>query len=111
MKTPLPKAAAERLKLVDDLLDLRRKRKALSEEGNFLQMALGAEWRGERTPFAKIEEVNNWVMTVHAKLLLGFNLTLYLSLLPIKISKLSKSLRLTLMRRAQAIAASMCSYF
>ena len=66
LKAPLPKAAAERLKLVDDLLDLRRKRKALSEEGNFLQMALGAEWRGERTPFAKIEEVNNWVMTVHA---------------------------------------------
>lgn len=66
LKKPMPKAANERLVLIDDLLDLQRKRKALSEEEGFLSKALEDEWRGERTSFSKVEQANNWVEKVMA---------------------------------------------
>jgi len=70
LKKPIPKAAVERLALVDDLLDLKRKRKNLSEEEGFLSKVLEDTWRGERTPFAELVEANNWVEKV---LSTGFN--------------------------------------
>ena len=57
----LPKSPAERLALVDQLADVQLKRKSLSEEENWLQSALGPEWRGERTPFDELSNAARWL--------------------------------------------------
>lgn len=66
LEKPMPKAANERLVLIDDLIDLQRKRKALSEEESFLSKALEEEWRGERTSYFQIEQTNKWVEKIIA---------------------------------------------
>lgn len=58
---PLPAAPADRLKLVDQLISVRRRRAALSEEEGYLKEALGAIWRGERTPFAALRAQAGWL--------------------------------------------------
>ena len=55
-----PKSAAERLKLVDDLLSVRTARKALAEEESVLESGLGEHWRGERTDFSALIEALDW---------------------------------------------------
>lgn len=57
----LPTAPADRLKLVDQLVAIRRRRAALSEEEAFLKAALGPHWRGERTPFAALRAQADWL--------------------------------------------------
>ena len=61
LKEPLPKAPVERLALVDDLLDIRRKRGRLADEEGWLREALGGAWRGERTDFAGLEAACGWL--------------------------------------------------
>ncbi len=58
---PLPPTPAARLALLDQLVDVQARRKRLAEEEGWLQQALGAEWRGERTPFATLKAVCRWL--------------------------------------------------
>lgn len=61
---PLPAAPADRLKLVDQLISLRRRRAALSEEEGYLKETLGPHWRGERTPFAPLLAQAAWLRRI-----------------------------------------------
>ncbi|WP_304413096.1 DEAD/DEAH box helicase, partial [Paracoccus sp. PAMC 22219] len=58
---PMPSAAADRLALVDELVALRRLRRLLAEDEAYLAATLGADWRGERTPFARLGAVAAWL--------------------------------------------------
>jgi hypothetical protein len=60
----LPKGPAERLALADQLAEVQNRRARLAEEESWLQSALGAEWRGERTPFAVLLAVSDWLGAV-----------------------------------------------
>ncbi|ESY82205.1 DNA helicase [Mesorhizobium sp. LNHC221B00] len=57
----LPKAPTERLALVDELAEVQNRRKRLAEEEGWLQTVLGAVWRGERTPFAALLAISEWL--------------------------------------------------
>ena len=57
----LPKSPADRLRLVDTLITVRRLRKTLSDEEEFLSALLGPDWRGERTPFATLQAQADWL--------------------------------------------------
>lgn len=57
----LPKSPANRLALVDEVIEVQTLRRRLEEEEGWLQSALGPEWRGERTPFTKIQAAANWL--------------------------------------------------
>ncbi|MEM9740055.1 MAG: DUF3320 domain-containing protein [Pseudomonadota bacterium] len=59
---PLPKTAAERLAIVDVIVDVQAKAAALDAERLFLERAFGEEWRAERTPFAEIARVHDWYL-------------------------------------------------
>ncbi|QDC03324.1 DUF3320 domain-containing protein [Mesorhizobium sp. 8] len=61
---PLPKAPAERLALVDELADVQNRRKSLADEEGWLQATLGAEWRGECTPFATLFAISDWLTDI-----------------------------------------------
>jgi len=61
LSVALPKSPPERLRLVDTLISVRGLRKTLSEEEGFLSALLGADWRGERTPFAALQAQAVWV--------------------------------------------------
>lgn len=58
---PLPKAASERLSLVDQLASVQSLRRRLSDDEAWLQAALGENWRGERTDFAGFSKVSAWL--------------------------------------------------
>lgn len=58
---PLPKSPAERLALLDELAELRRRRLLLADEEPWLGSALGELWRGERTPFAELLRAAGWL--------------------------------------------------
>jgi len=58
---PLPKAPAERLRLVDTLVTVARRRATLSEDEAWLKAALGEHWRGERTDFAAFQAQAEWL--------------------------------------------------
>lgn len=61
---PLPKAPAERLALLDELAEVQNRRKRLADEEGWLQTTLGAEWRGEHTPFATLLTISEWLTEV-----------------------------------------------
>lgn len=58
---PLPKPPAERLALLDELVRVQSLRKRLAEDEPWLKAALGPEWRGERTPFARLRDAALWL--------------------------------------------------
>ncbi len=62
----LPKAPQDRLALADQLLNLQRLRRELSHEDAWLQLVLGTEWRGERTPFAELLAASHWLAAAKA---------------------------------------------
>jgi hypothetical protein len=64
LAVPLPKSPAERLTLVDELVEVQTRRQRLAEEEGWLQSALGQEWRGERTPFTELMAVGQWLSGV-----------------------------------------------
>ncbi len=64
LKISLPKVAAERLHLVDNLIAVQEKRKRFRNEYPYLQQLLGRFWFEEDTPFAEILEVSNWYQRV-----------------------------------------------
>jgi hypothetical protein len=61
LSAPLPKTAGERLELVDQLAGVQTRRRSLADEEAWLSAALGEHWRGERTDFAGIATVANWL--------------------------------------------------
>jgi hypothetical protein len=60
----LPKTPGERLALLDELTEVQSRRKRLAEEEPWLKSALGAEWRGERTPFSHLRLTFHWLSKV-----------------------------------------------
>lgn len=62
----LPKTAAERLALVDQLAAVQDRRSRLTEEEAWLQAALGEHWRGERTDFAGFQTLAAWLTKIKA---------------------------------------------
>lgn len=61
LKDALPKSADERLSLVDRLLDVDAKKKDWAEDREFIAKAMGDEWRGEQSNFARAAAVVQWV--------------------------------------------------
>lgn len=59
-----PKAPAARLALVDQLEEVQRLRKELNDEEPWLKLALGGEWRGERTPFGLLQLIVKWLAEI-----------------------------------------------
>ncbi len=66
LRQPLPKAAEDRLDLLDELIELQGKRERYVSEKAFLQGALGSVWREEHTPFAEIQDVVDWYTELSA---------------------------------------------
>lgn len=66
LKTPLPKTPAERLSLCDRLLDYQSKQAAFDEDRVFVESALAAEWRGEKTVFEELALVSSWLIEFQA---------------------------------------------
>jgi hypothetical protein len=62
----LPKEPAARLALIDQLEQVQRLRKQLGEEEPWLKLALGVDWRGERTPFGSLRLIVKWLAEVRA---------------------------------------------
>ena len=67
LQTQMPKTPSARLKLVDDLIDVQKKRKTLAGDENHLNENLGAAWRGERTDFFALHEMIEWLDLIKAK--------------------------------------------
>lgn len=61
---PIPSKAHERLKLLDRLVEIQNRRKALAEEESWLEHAMGQQWRGERTPFDRLLANAEWLTQV-----------------------------------------------
>lgn len=57
----LPKSPSDRMALVDELAEVQLRRKRLAADESWLQQVLGTEWRGERTSFAEIARVVQWL--------------------------------------------------
>lgn len=66
LRDALPKAADDRLILIDQLGDVQTKRRLWGDDEAFLVDALGAFWRGERTDFARAARVAAWAGNVLA---------------------------------------------
>jgi hypothetical protein len=60
LKQPIPKTAAERLALADQLSELAMLRRAWEDDRDFCSRVLGDEWRGEWTNFGVLEAVAQW---------------------------------------------------
>lgn len=61
LRGPLPKAAADRVDMVDRLLEVKRLRARWGDDETFMSAALGEIWRGERTDFARVARTAQWV--------------------------------------------------
>ena len=61
-----PRRAAARLALLENLIDVQRKRAALAEEDSWLQSILAERWCGERTEFARALRVAEWLAEVRS---------------------------------------------
>lgn len=64
LKGDMPRSPEARLELVDDLLGVRRHRRALAQEEGWLSTALRSYWRGERTDVRVLIEAGEWVSQV-----------------------------------------------
>lgn len=60
LRGPLPKPAPERLALADRIGGVRGLRRSWADDEAFLSKALGDDWRGERTDFARAAAVARW---------------------------------------------------
>ena len=101
LRNELPKPASQRLALVENLLDVQRKRNLLAEDESWLQTILSDHWRGERTNFGHILEAVKWLAEVHAN---GVIRTPHVLLLALEAFQKPKSLAgesAALVKRAQ----------
>lgn len=60
LTTPLPKTAFERVERVDQLANLAALRREWEDDREYCSRALGDEWRGERSDFARLQSVAEW---------------------------------------------------
>lgn len=60
LRDPLPKAAAERVKLVDRLGAVAAMKASWEEDREYCDRILGDAWRGERTDFVRLLAVADW---------------------------------------------------
>lgn len=60
LKAPIPKTADDRVELVDRLSELSTLRRAWEDDRDFCSRALGDDWRGERTDFARLQAIALW---------------------------------------------------
>lgn len=61
LSQPIPKAPAECLALLDQLMIVQQKRAVLEEDKVFLESVLGEVWRGELTDFDGLISCNTWL--------------------------------------------------
>ena len=61
LKEAVPKKPAERLELLDSLIDAQLKKQDFDNESKFLEDTLGREWRHERTPFREYSQCADWI--------------------------------------------------
>jgi len=60
LKAPIPGSAAERVGLIEHLMELATLRRAWEADGDYCSRTLGDEWRGERTDFKRLQDIANW---------------------------------------------------
>lgn len=60
LREAAPKSAAERVALLDSLIELRALRRRWAEDEDDAAKAIGEVWRGERTPFAELRALVQW---------------------------------------------------
>lgn len=60
LKAPIPGSAAERVGLVDNLMELATLRRAWDADSEYCSRILGDEWRSERTDFGRLKEIAKW---------------------------------------------------
>ena len=68
LKGELPKSPQDRLDLLDDILDGAKKQALFKEDSEYLSSLLGNAWRGERTPFSKIQGTQTWLTAANEEL-------------------------------------------
>ena len=56
-----PKAYADRVRLLDDLITTQKARRSLAEEASFAEAVLGELWAGEASPWSKVAALIAWV--------------------------------------------------
>lgn len=66
LSVQLPKTSLERLELIDELVVVQQKRRALSDDERWLSEALGDAWRGESTNFHELLTMVEWLEEVLA---------------------------------------------
>lgn len=65
LSVPLPKQATERLKLLNQLIDVQNKREALKNDESWLATILGDDWwRGELTDYVALDSIAAWLKKV-----------------------------------------------
>jgi hypothetical protein len=57
LKEPIPKTAAKRVALVDQLTQLAVLRREWEDDHDYCSRVLGDEWRGERTDFPRLQAI------------------------------------------------------
>ena len=60
LKVPLPKTAEQRLLLVDGLIAAQQARRSFEELQDFGSAAFGADWRKDRSDWAKLKGLASW---------------------------------------------------
>jgi very-short-patch-repair endonuclease len=63
LKAEIPSKPEDRLKLLDSVLEGRRKAKAFADEESYMKTRMGESWLGERTPFNEIETLRHWLQS------------------------------------------------
>ena len=64
LKASLPKSATDRIVLVDALLEVDVRRRAWTDDQDYLSRSLGNLWEGERTNFAKLLGIARWAQAL-----------------------------------------------
>ncbi len=60
LRAPMPRAAADRLALIDAALAVQALHRDWNQDQHWLAGVLAEEWRGEKTDFARTERVLDW---------------------------------------------------
>lgn len=65
MRGPLPKPAAERVELVDQLVSIAAMKASWEEDRDYCGRILGDAWRGEKTDFGRLHSIAEWCTRVN----------------------------------------------
>ncbi|AET91708.1 putative DNA helicase related protein [Burkholderia sp. YI23] len=96
-RNPLPKSHAQRVELLDDLIDSKKHRKALVEKHAEGQGAFGSFWKGEHSDWKQLHAVSVWMSGQDGNGLSDTFRTLYANLpSPERCAELGRALALTL---------------